>query len=293
MILGYHRVAKVNQDKYGTCVSPDHFAEQMEVLKRRAQTISLDQLASDIRIGQIPGRKIVVTFDDGYRDFFQQAKPILEKFDIPATVFVVTGFLGQVFWWDRLESALSLNPDLTNHQGLAAWFDIENSEPVDPSLDLVLPAYRKLKNATPDQIDKKIAEIESIAGFEYSGQDFPDRSMTAEELKKIASSDLIDVGSHSASHPWLAKISHEEQYEEISKSKSDLEEILGKRITSFSYPNGSVSQNTASIVEQLGFLCACSSYPDVVTKSSHLYQLPRLWVQDVDGDRFERWLSGW
>jgi peptidoglycan/xylan/chitin deacetylase (PgdA/CDA1 family) len=103
LILGYHRIADVTHDDHEVCVTPDHFAEQMEMLSRHANPVSLKKLVHHLKEGSLPPKSVAVTFDDGYVDNLYEAKPVLEKYAIPATVFVCTGYAGKEFWWDEVE----------------------------------------------------------------------------------------------------------------------------------------------------------------------------------------------
>src|SRR5215216_2800912 len=102
LILGYHRVEHLIHDEYEVSVTPQHFAEQMEILRKHAHPISLRELVQDLKKGSVQPRSVAVTFDDGYADNLYQAEPILEKYSIPAMVFVCTGYAGKEFWWDEL-----------------------------------------------------------------------------------------------------------------------------------------------------------------------------------------------
>jgi peptidoglycan/xylan/chitin deacetylase (PgdA/CDA1 family) len=108
LILMYHRVAEVDLDPWGLCVTPQYFAEHLSVLQKYAHPISLQQLTQAHRKGKIPHRAVAITFDDGYADNLYNAKPLLERYNIPATVFVATGQIGsqREFWWDELERVL-------------------------------------------------------------------------------------------------------------------------------------------------------------------------------------------
>src|SRR5262245_41049481 len=103
LILGYHRVADVTRDEYEVCVTPKHFAEQMEVLRKVSQPIGLSELVQCLKASSVPPKAVAVTFDDGYADNLYEARPILERYLIPATVFVCTGYAGKEFWWDELD----------------------------------------------------------------------------------------------------------------------------------------------------------------------------------------------
>jgi peptidoglycan/xylan/chitin deacetylase (PgdA/CDA1 family) len=102
LILGYHRIADAPDDPLGLCVSSRHFAEQLEVLRKYTNPISLRELIRALVEGTLPKRAVVVTFDDGYADNLYAARPLLEQHHVPATVFVATGNLGREFWWDEL-----------------------------------------------------------------------------------------------------------------------------------------------------------------------------------------------
>ncbi|MER3428827.1 MAG: hypothetical protein C4334_12170 [Pyrinomonas sp.] len=118
LILVYHRIGDSGGDPWKLSVSPSHFKEHLEVLRRFYRTASLRQIISDLQRGRLKRQCVVITFDDGYRDNLIQAKPLLERYDVPATVFVISGFIGQSgeAWWDELEKLLlqpkSLPPTL-------------------------------------------------------------------------------------------------------------------------------------------------------------------------------------
>ena len=102
IILLYHRVAELSSDPQLLSVTPQHFAEHLEILRKYYRPIPLRETDKQLR------RSVMVTFDDGYADNLWNAKPLLERYDVPATVFVTTGYVGrdQEFWWDELETFL-------------------------------------------------------------------------------------------------------------------------------------------------------------------------------------------
>ena len=101
LILLYHRVTRLANDRWSIAVTPAHFAEHMDVLRRRATVLPLSVLDAPAR-PNARAAKVVVTFDDGYADNLHEALPVLQRFDIPATVFVSTDAVVQSreFWWD-------------------------------------------------------------------------------------------------------------------------------------------------------------------------------------------------
>src|SRR5688572_27283339 len=104
VILLYHRVTHLNNDPQMLAVRPEHFAEHLKFLRKNAHPVSLRELSEQ---GGNNSRKTVgITFDDGYADNLLEAKPLLAKYETPATVFVSSGYLeaNREFWWDELEN---------------------------------------------------------------------------------------------------------------------------------------------------------------------------------------------
>ena len=112
LILGYHRVATPPFDPFGLAVSPENFAQQLEVLRRMGRLLRPAVLADGIELGRLPRRGVLLTFDDGYADMITTVKPLLERYDLPAVSFVVSGNLGRPFWWDELAHLLFSPTDL-------------------------------------------------------------------------------------------------------------------------------------------------------------------------------------
>lgn len=295
LILGYHRVSENENDIYSTCVRPDNFAEQMAVLRQQANPISLDKLIEDLKRGTLPQKAVVVTFDDGYADNLYQAKPILEKFEIPVTLFVASEYIGRHFWWDEaaclLQDADILPPELSlqvNGESIT-W---QVSENPDRSF-LVEKVYRYLLGLTPKQrrqaLDQLILQIDPT----YDQYNCGVRALTPQELVDFASDDLVTIGAHSVTHPFLASLSREAQRQEIEQSKQDLEGLLGQPVNSFSYPNGSSNEITRALIREAGYTSACTSDNDVANLGSDLFNLPRFWVPDQTGSKFSSWLNWW
>ena len=105
VILLYHRVYDADFDPWLLSVSPKNFDDQMAHLRRHYALLSLPELRQTLAAGRVPRAAVAVTFDDGYGDNLRNAKPILERHRVPATVFVTSGYVGaqREFWWDELE----------------------------------------------------------------------------------------------------------------------------------------------------------------------------------------------
>ena len=109
----------------------------------------------------------------------------------------------------------------------------------------------------------------------------------------MAKGGLVEVGSHTVTHPALANLPLSVQREQIRRSKASLEDVLGRPVTSFSYPHGSYTPETAALVREAGFACACSSLIDLVWRGTDRFQLPRMVVKNWDGEAFAQRLEEW
>ena len=313
----YHRVAEPDLDPWGLSVSPEHFAEQLEVIKKYFCPLSMQELLRQLQLGKVPNRSIVVTFDDGYVDNLRNAKPLLGRYDVPATIFLVTEALveGRNFWWDELEWAL-LQPgtlpdalELTirgNKQewelGSARRYSIQNRQEdrqrrpweANPGTRLAffcLIWQRLLELSKPERLEALDA-IRAWAGSKGDSHD-GDRALTRDEVHILGTGSLIELGAHTVTHASLRLLSDSQQMEEIAGSKAQLESIIGHPVTSFSYPHGEYSPETTNLVQRAGFLGASTTTFQCVRPSADPFQLPRFQVDDWGGEEFLRRLARW
>jgi len=284
MILLYHRVATLPRDPQMLAVQPKHFEKQMIWLRANRQPMHLHDLAARARDGRLPRHAVAVTFDDGYADNLHEALPILERHDMPATVFIATAHLAspREMWWDRLDAALLRDQD-------AGWHVLGDEDNARQR------GYRTACEALrPLPVTERDARVEDIAGH------FPPRPthrlLGADEIAQLAQHPLITVAAHTHDHPQLSALPLEQQREQIQRSRRILEEITDDAVTAFSYPYGSRSAYTAgtvALVADLGFDLACSNFPGVVTRTTNRHQLPRVLVRDGSADVFASAMKGW
>ena len=283
IILLYHRVTKLERDPQLLCVSPEHFAEHIDVLRARTRLVSLQQFVRECAAG-FKEPTAAVTFDDGYADNFLQAKPILERAATPATVFVVSGFVGsnREFWWDELDRMLLKTED-------AGWH-VEDTVNGPERRRKYIEIGQELKPAPYTVRARRLTDIQKEAGAGNNGRE-SHRVMTEQELRLLGDGGLIEVGAHTVTHPQLSSLAPGEQEQEIKTSKRQLEELTGRRIETFAYPYGGTKDYTrrsADLVRNAGFSLACSNFPGIVWRTTNKFELPRILVRDWDGEEFGR-----
>lgn len=314
LILLYHRVAEVPTDPQLLCVSPAHFVEHLEVIRHTAAVVPLREM-DDGRSAATDAGRLAITFDDGYADNLHQAKPILERFDAPATVFAVSGAVGsdREFWWDELDRLLlqrdAMPPGLRLKIGeevvewdLAAvaagddgnreqdrrWSVLERNG--NPRQELYRSLCTMLRPLPSVSREKALDELAGWTGRVRTARP-THRALSAGELADLTAGGLIEVGAHTVTHPVLAALSTAQQQAELSECKAALEGLLARSVNSFSYPYGTrkdYTPATVRAVQQAGFTRACSNFAGVVGARTDPFQLPRMLVRDWGGEEFAR-----
>lgn len=317
LILMYHRVAAVDCDPWGLCVHPKHFEEHLSVLQQYSYPTRLNQLSQGLESSRLD-RQVIITFDDGYADNFSTAIPLLERYNIPATIFVVAGkmYSQQEFWWDELDRILlqpgvlpsTLSLELNNqcyqwslsqaasytekdYETYRSWNASEENDPNDRHR-LYRQLYELLHPLSAEVRETGLKQLRQWAGLSSLGRS-THRTVSTTELATLKQHELIEIGAHTLTHPYLSKLPVEQQETEIQQSKTELENLLGQPVTSFSYPHGDYTEETVSIVKRAGFQRACSSLVDNVYQHSDRFLLPRVEVQNWNGEQFAKWLSRW
>ena len=318
IILMYHRVANLDSDPWSLAVKPKNFAEHLQIIQKHGYPLHLKKLRKKLSDRHPINRSIVVTFDDGYVDNFYNAKPLLEKYDIPATFFVTTSVIGykNEYWWDRLGRILlqpgilpeSINLDIRGKAyqwklGVAANYsemdlfknrhwrihDEPNNGPTSRH-ELYREIYQILLCLNVHERDQVLDDLH-VKLSDASEYCESNRQINHEELIALDREDLIEVGAHTVTHPYLSELPTALQKAEITNSKDQLEDKLGHTVTSFAYPHGNYNSKTVSLVKEAGFKCACSCKYKRVKPNNNLFLLPRVAVEDLDGEAFVRWLS--
>lgn len=289
VILMYHRVTETSSDPWNLCVSPKHFTEHLKILQDNYLVLSLHDLLLSLKNARLTKRGVVLTFDDGYADNFWNAKPLLEKYEVPATVFVASGSVDKNgFWWDKLEQVLLQPRKLPkslqlNVQGRSYEWSTANS---DERRHVYMAIHRILQPLSTSDRDQVMTELFAWADIDQTG--CPDyRPLTTTELIQLAQSEFIDIGAHTVTHPLLSVMSQTDQSEEIIGSRQKLTAILGRRVDTFSYPYGKFTSETVDIVKSAGFEMALTTEKNAVEVGANHFQLGRFEVGDWEGEKFK------
>jgi peptidoglycan/xylan/chitin deacetylase (PgdA/CDA1 family) len=233
----------------------------------------------------------VITFDDGWLDFFTTASPILLRHGVPATVFLPTDFIGSEkwFWTDRLTFLFSGKDKESSLMGKTEGIRNPVARQVvslkGNSIQKLDKAIRLLKAYRLENIEEIITELSTAWG---SDPNPPGRAfMSWEEVTEVAQSGLIEFGSHTASHPILTTLNNNEIQEELKRSRYQLLEhkVVDPKFIPFCYPNGDFDARIKSMVEDAGFSAAVTTQSGWNNPDEEIYALRRIGLhQDVSSN---------
>jgi peptidoglycan/xylan/chitin deacetylase (PgdA/CDA1 family) len=306
VVLQYRRVALLSHDPLRLAVQPHNFERQMEYLAENFDVISLGELRQHLETATPwQNRTVAVTFDGGYSDVLYTAKEVLERFRIPATVFVPSVNLMErkPFWWDVLEDVLvagdgapqTRSPEalVVETEGQSYGWSLASQQDRFRAFD---DLYGILSDKPPSQQRELMAEIvRNLDGVVNEDLD-NHATLRAQEIRSLEDSGLITIGGHAHHGGKLSLLSEPEQRDEIEYNKRILEEILGHGIECFAYPfgdEGSYTTATQRTLRDLGFRLSFYVSSDTVgmTGADSLYELPRLKIGDWNPFTFHRYLN--
>jgi peptidoglycan/xylan/chitin deacetylase (PgdA/CDA1 family) len=294
-ILMYHGVTQGALAVPNWCqVSAREFERQIDHLAAEHQVLSLSEVVARLEGGRrLPDHTACITFDDGFRNVFTTAVPILRRKGLPATVFLVTENLetGQPAWPDRLFYNLA--------QTAQACIAYRGRQWPLASAPQRWAAYRGISGDLKT-IDNETRQVRVAALIDQlGGHDVPRDSALApmdwDEVEQLSAGGAIEFGSHTHTHPILSRCGLPRQYEELRRSRAILEERLG-RVDWFAYPNGSrrdFTTKTQRLLRELGYRGAVTTIPGLNRRGSDCFALRRIGVgSDTTMTGFEQLVLG-
>ncbi len=255
-----------------------------QLLVDRYKVVSLDEVIRKTALKEaLPTGSVVLTFDDGYRSNHDLALPVLEKYGLPATVFLATNFLEnrQWQWWDRVEYAIghSVKTDIQLDAGGSHFHhSLETtSEKRNAFLDL-LPV---IKGLPQEDVNNVIGHIEERLECSLSEAEVvPDiyQPLSWEMVSHMQAGGLVDFGAHTHTHKILGRCKLETIREELVVSRDLLASRTGIDRPLFSYPNGHIGDHnriTRRELMDLGFRCALTTETGFNSVDSDPFTLKR------------------
>lgn len=252
-ILMYHGIDLDGGNRFnGRHTRQIDFEQHLRFLKKHAHIISLHDFFEGKFLSGRPN--FVITFDDGYQNNFQLAKPLIEAAEVPATIFI-TGLneaKQDILWADFLNIASTLTDQdiLINGQDFRKQNGVYHSRSTGKNL------YEVIKHDNADS-QYKLDMMNAFEGlYDFKADESFDlywKLMSDEEISICGDSHYIEVGSHAFLHNNLSSISHVSAMDELKRSKAYLESLTQQPLVSLGYPDGSYSREIVDTAESLGF----------------------------------------
>lgn len=290
MILNYHRIGNAAETPYdsGTfSATADEFDGQIAYLKRHFHMATLDEVLAMVRGEMTLDAAVLITFDDGYLDNYTLAFPILSSHRVQGVFFLPTSFVGtgRLPWWDAIAYTVkhSRRRVIRLAYPAPATFDLQQ-EGVGNAIMRVLWLFKQ-----PSMRDAVRFRAELEAACDASCPEDTERCfLNWDEARQMMGAGMA-FGSHTHTHPILAKLSREQQQDEVSRSRAILERELGTRIDVLAYPVGAphtFSTDTVHALTHTGYQAAFSFYGGInIAGGIQRFNVRRC---GVDGQSFER-----
>jgi len=284
-ILAYHRVND-ERDPFFPATPVEFFKQQMEYVADKYTVCTLDEVVQMLPTGDLPDNAIVITLDDGYKDNYVYAFPILKRLKLPAIIFLATDPIDsrRCLWHDRVFSAFRETrvPVLENFCFNGRDYLLQTLAQKCTALNSVLKFLWSLEDdAKTQEIDRlrdKLGLVEEPDGDSLM--------LNWTEIREMVVHSIA-FGSHTMTHPILSKISCERAKREIEESKKIIEANINSCVRHFAYPVGrreDLSVPAKRMLRDAGYECAVTSIFGSNSSEQDCFELRRAtpWDQDID-----------
>jgi peptidoglycan/xylan/chitin deacetylase (PgdA/CDA1 family) len=303
LVLMYHRILPKNDPRFGQelpgmVVDPETFRMHIQTLRKHFTLMHLGDWVERINRGEsIPRKACAITFDDGWQDNFEYAFPVLLSEQAPATIFLVSDLVGTMdtLWYRKVARIVQRTADHGTIEPEVITFFTQAGAPADSDLHPQnldhLIGY--LKPYDDRELDKQATKVLRLIG---ANKDALREILDWEEVRKMAKSGIVEMGSHTRHHFQLRSTLEEDTLrEEIITSKQAINEKINGEVRLFCYPNGVTSPEADVFVRQ-NYLAACTTEKGWHSTTSDHHRIHRIGVhQDIASDKtsFLARLSGW
>jgi peptidoglycan/xylan/chitin deacetylase (PgdA/CDA1 family) len=251
----------------GKFVTPGAFERQLAYYKKHYTVLPLDDAVAHLETNTLPHNTLAITFDDGYRNNYTHAYPLLKKYGLPATIFLTTDFVDKrrPLWVDRVEYAINRG---TCAQTTSEKITLDSNE------------RARMKNLPEDERNRAIHDLEKRCGgrlFDFEDDRAVYAPLSWNEVREMAAHGIM-AGAHSKSHPILTSVSAQRAREEIEGSLALIRERVTNVSRVFAYPNGQPGDLSPDImydVRAVGFVAALTTSPGACTYGANPFELTR------------------
>ena len=279
IILMYHNFCREGDIKHtNVSLSITNFEKQIKYLKKYYRIVPLADLVGKIKRKEdfLP-HSVAITFDDGYKNNFLLAYPLIKKYNVPVTIFLTAGYINtkKFLWVNELEYAINE----TQKKEISITFGCCNFKYFIKTKAEKMRVYEqlkeKLKKLENSQLravlDKILLRLKVKIDYDDAGNY---QMLTWDEIFEMRNG-YVSYGNHTFSHSILTKIDYQNLSKELNDSQKQLKEKLNQEIDVFCYPNGSFNSESKKMVKEK-HKAAVTTTPGFVTQQTDLFELPRV-----------------
>ncbi len=281
VILNFHGVSAIKGNRFNNRhIDVSEFEKLISYLRKNFTIVALSELFEIYREKKMVQKKtIAITFDDGYLNNFTEALPILKKYQVPATFYIISESLVKndfIVWPDMIDLIqVHATEDLTLSFG-------KFNKPHFQSYELKTSLSDFLKQAG-EKRDDYLNEINSRYPYwQSAAKKYPEftKLIDSEKISNYKNESLIEFGSHTHLHYNLEFLSDEKCLEELEKSKKIIEEKTGRPVISIAFPDGSYNLNTLALCKKAGYKNAVAVNYKLNEKNNNPFLLSRFTVSN-------------
>jgi peptidoglycan/xylan/chitin deacetylase (PgdA/CDA1 family) len=283
-VFNYHRIGDAETTAFDPNVfsaSVGRLAEHVRLIRSRFDVVDVSRLLSIIENGTALHEPIaMITFDDGYRDNYAHALPVLRATRTPAVFFVPVGYIGRnhVAWWDEV-AWMAGDADEAKLTQVPWLRGLSGQQPRARRIQQVLQAFKQSRLPS----DVKLQQLREATGRIFDPSRNDRLFMDWEEIRTLRRSGM-DIGSHTNTHEILSHLTPAEQRAELQESKRVLEAQLGEPIQTLAYPvgtSGSYTVDTMAIARACGYRAAFTFVSGINEHpAANRFELRRMAVAD-------------
>lgn len=285
IVLTYHQVVSTdsNQDVPqldGMVVGRDAFERHLQYLSRNYSIVTLPEFIETMKKGKGYKRTCLITFDDGWKDNYDNAFPILKKYGVSGTIFLATDYIGTNDWFWHDKAAYLLKLTTPGDQESVGWPETRkliatyHQDSLSPDLKMsnAIEILKGMRVATRRDV---VCDLERLA--HCNAYPTSRRMLDWSEVLEMKQ-EKIYFGSHTRGHEILTQLESGDVAEQLRSSKIVMEEKLGAPVTAFCYPNGEYTDKIAAQVKAAEYDCAFTTMRGTVSRGDDAYALKRITI---------------
>lgn len=292
-IYTFHRIGPQRHDWLIPTMETPEFERAVHWIARTHRLLPLDEVVAALREGRpLPDGAAAVTFDDGYQDIYTHAWPVLQNYEVPATVFLTTGPMDrrELFWFDRFRYIIHTTEKKGFEVEGLGEFPLRTRTERFRAVTLIERSVLKVADEAEKLACIRAIEEDLAVDPPEVGDDY---ILTWDQVREM-NQDSVSFGSHTVTHPQLTHLPLRQAAAEIRDSKRRIEEETGTEVRFLSYPNGGAADTSTEIralVKEAGYLSAFCGIPGQVRAGTNLFMLNRIF-SGWDFDTFKFFGSG-